>query len=93
MKAEPQSLIEMGETEVLKYWPNLNQNAYHKTSDECKLYNCVAWVNRIKTENLDFSIDEEGDPVTDHYYLSPAPYIEYFMKFGFERCENASIKS
>jgi hypothetical protein len=88
MDVEPKSLQEMGERGILKYWPSLIPSTYHKTSDEFKDYNCVAWVTRIKTENIDFSQDDEGNPVIDPYFLTSYPYIEYFELHGFELCDS-----
>jgi hypothetical protein len=92
MQAEPRSLEEMGETGVLKYWPNLLPSIYHKTSEIDVNYNCVAWVNKIQTINIDFSQDDEGNPKLDPYYLTSYPYIEYFESLGFETCPDSSLE-
>ena len=65
MEFEPKSLKESGENGVLRYWPKLLPNVYHKSSEEDLLYNCVAWVDGIKHKRIDFSEDEEGNPVED----------------------------
>jgi hypothetical protein len=88
MEFEPKSLLELGEFGLKKYWPNLNASTFHKTSEEDPRYNCVAWANRIQNENVDFSLDEEGDPVFDPYYLTSYPYVEYFEQNGYELCDN-----
>jgi hypothetical protein len=92
MDFEPQSLKESGEYGVLKYWPNLVSAAYYKSSNEDLLYNCVAWVEGIKSKRIDFSQDEEGN-LLDDYYLTSYPYIEYFESRGFVLCENGILET
>lgn len=92
MQAEPSSLEEMGEYGVLKFWPNLLPANYHKTSEIDINYNCVAWVNGLQTTYIDFSLDEEGDPRPEPYYLSSYPYIEYFETLGFQLCDHPDLE-
>ena len=85
MDYDPKSIREMNPTQLAIFYPNLSATNYQVTSDQTRLYNCVAWVSHIQDENIDFSQDENGDLAQD---LSTAPYIEYFETLGFQRCND-----
>jgi hypothetical protein len=92
MDFEPKSLKESGESGVLKYWPKLVSGTYYKSSEEDLKYNCVAWVDGIKHKRIDFSEDEDGNPLDD-YYLTSFPYFEYFESIGFELCKDSNLEA
>jgi hypothetical protein len=86
MDFDPKSLREMTQRQMSKYWPNLYSN-YRKTSEETIDYNCVAYVNEIEDDPIDFSTDEIGAPAKDK---SSKPYIEYFKEHRFIECEDGT---
>jgi hypothetical protein len=92
MNPEPKSLQEMNERERAKWFPNLRNDNFHKTSDEPNLYNCVAWVNGIQDYLVDLSIDEEGNPGIEGEYLYPDAYIKYFEGQGFALCNDPALE-
>jgi hypothetical protein len=92
MSPEPKSLLEMTERERAKWYPNLIPGSFHKTSEETKLYNCVAWVDKIVDYSVDFSTDDDGNPRIDDEFLLPEIYIDYFESKGFTRCDNPDFE-
>lgn len=90
MQADPISLAEMTSFQKQKFYPNLFVDSYHKTSEETKDYNCVAWILGKQDESVDLCLDDEGEPIPD-FDPTPAPYIEYFKKFGFILYEEAGL--
>ncbi|MFT3909943.1 MAG: hypothetical protein QM737_10990 [Ferruginibacter sp.] len=90
MDFNPKSLAEMTPRQIARYWPNLAAN-YHKTSEQTIDYNCVAWIVNQTDNPIDFSVDEEGDPLPDAD-LTSAPYKAYFESIGFTECENGDLE-
>lgn len=90
MQAYPISLEEMTASQKQRFYPNLSPDTYHKTSDETKDYNCVAWIHGRQDEPVDLSLDDEGDPIPG-FDPTPAPYIIYFKEFGFSECEDGTL--
>jgi hypothetical protein len=68
------SLRDLGVHGILRDWPNLKPGTFYISSLETPDYNCVAWVDRITNRRIDFSQDEEGNPMIDPYYLTSYPY-------------------
>jgi hypothetical protein len=93
MTPEPKSIVEMTDRYRARYYPNLRTGNYHKTSEETNIYNCVAWVFNIKTEPIDLSVDENGDPMPVPQYLMPQVYIEYFEQRGFTKCDTPDLEA
>jgi hypothetical protein len=92
MRGEPKSLKEGGENYIKRFWPNLAQSGFEFKSVETTSYNCVTWVNKIQTDRVDYSHDEEGNPQIDEYFYSAEPYIKYFKEHGFEICDNSDLE-
>lgn len=75
--------------QLSRFYPNLTPLNYCVTSDETKDYNCGAWATGRQDENVDFSQDEEGNPI---YNLSVAPYIAHYESLGFQKCESRDLE-
>lgn len=70
-------------------WPNLNGN-FEYTSIETKNYNCVAWAVHITHKRIQFDYLDDGEPDMEQ---NVSRYIEFYIKEGFEVCENDLLEN
>lgn len=76
------------ESQLRSKWPDLFNN-YEKTSNETKVYNCVAWALKIEDDWIQHDYHDDGEPDRDHFVES---YIEIFKGEGFAICENGDLE-
>ena|ERR1035438_274850 len=87
MLVSPDYVYQLTDRQIRNNFPNLTNDKFQFTSEWDPNYNCVAYINDIKDEYVQFY-----DEATRTYDTSLKRYISYFEEFGFRVTENSDLQ-